>query len=104
MRSERGRKLREAFVPREPDELGAWCLLAADYSQIELRVMAHLSGDEHMRRAFEEGQDIHAATAMRVFGVLPEMITREHAQPGQGGQLRPALRDGARSASRARPA
>ena len=77
VRSARGRKLREAFVPREPDERGEWVLLAADYSQIELRVMAHLSGDEHMRRAFEEDQDIHAATAQRVFGVLPELITRE---------------------------
>ncbi len=77
VRSERGRRLREAFVPREPDALGEWCLFAADYSQIELRVMAHLSGDEHMRRAFEEGQDIHAATATRIFGVMPELITRE---------------------------
>ena len=77
VRSERGRRLREAFLPHEPDASGEWCLLAADYSQIELRVMAHLSGDEHMRRAFEEGQDIHAATAMRIFGVMPELITRE---------------------------
>ena len=77
VRTERGRRLREAFVPREPDERGPWVLLSADYSQIELRVMAHLSGDEHMRRAFEEDRDVHAATAMRVFGVLPEMITRE---------------------------
>ena len=77
VRSERGRKLREAFVPREPDAKGPWVLLSADYSQIELRVMAHLSGDEHMRRAFEEGQDVHEATAMRVFGALPGMVTRE---------------------------
>jgi DNA polymerase-1 len=77
VRSERGRKLREAFVPRTPDAAGPWVLLAADYSQIELRVMAHLSGDEHMRQAFHDNRDIHAATAMRVFGVLPEMITRE---------------------------
>jgi DNA polymerase-1 len=77
VRSERGRRLREAFVPREPDAAGPWVLMAADYSQIELRVMAHLSGDEHMRRAFEEGQDVHAATATRIFGVMPELITRE---------------------------
>jgi len=77
VRSERGRKLRKAFVPREPDEHGKWLLLAADYSQIELRVMAHLSGDEHMRQAFHEDRDVHAATAMRVFGVLPDKITRE---------------------------
>ena len=77
VRTPRGRRLREAFVPREPDANGEWCLLAADYSQIELRVMAHLSADEHMRRAFEEGGDIHAATAIRIFGVMPELITRE---------------------------
>ncbi|HED66812.1 MAG TPA: DNA polymerase I [Planctomycetes bacterium] len=77
VRSERGRELRKAFVPREADEHGTWCLLAADYSQIELRVMAHLSGDEAMRRAFEEGADIHAATAARIFDVHPDLITRE---------------------------
>ena len=77
VRTERGRQLRAAFVPRAPDEHGEWCLLAADYSQIELRVMAHLSGDVHMREAFERGEDIHAATAMRVFDVMPELITRE---------------------------
>ncbi len=81
VRGLRGRRLREAFVPREPDAQGRWLLLAADYNQIELRVMAHLSGDEHMRRAFVEGQDVHAATAMRLFGVLPALITRE--QRGQ---------------------
>jgi DNA polymerase-1 len=77
VRSERGRKLREAFVAREPDELGDWVLLAADYSQIELRVLAHLSEDESLVRAFEEDQDIHAATASRVFGVFPEAVTRQ---------------------------
>jgi len=77
VRSERGRKLREAFIPREADEHGEWCLLAADYSQIELRILAHLSGDEHLKRAFEEGHDIHAATASRIFDVMPQMITRE---------------------------
>jgi len=77
VRSERGRRLRQAFVPRLPDEHGEWLLFAADYSQIELRVMAHMSGDEHMIQAFLDGQDIHAATAARVFGVMPELITRE---------------------------
>ena len=77
VRSERGRKLREAFIPREADDHGEWCLLAADYSQIELRILAHLSGDEHLKRAFEEGHDIHAATASRIFDVMPQMITRE---------------------------
>ncbi len=77
VRTERGREIRKAFVPRASDESGDWVLLAADYSQIELRVMAHLTGDEHMCRAFEEGQDIHAATAMRIFGVERDAITRE---------------------------
>jgi DNA polymerase-1 len=77
VRSERGKALRAAFVPRLPDESGEWLLVSADYSQIELRVMAHLSGDEHMRRTFEEGKDVHAATAARVFGVMPELVTRE---------------------------
>jgi DNA polymerase-1 len=77
VRTERGKKLRAAFVPRLPDAHGEWLLVSADYSQIELRVMAHLSGDEHMRRTFEEGKDVHAATAARVFGVMPELVTRE---------------------------
>jgi DNA polymerase-1 len=77
VRTARGRRLREAFVPRAPDAHGPWLLLAADYNQIELRVMAHLSGDPHLVRAFHEGEDVHAATAMRLFGVLPGLITRE---------------------------
>ena len=77
VRSARGKKLRAAFVPRAPDSGGEWLLLSADYSQIELRVMAHLSGDEHMRATFERGQDVHAATAARVFNVMPELVTRE---------------------------
>ncbi|MCZ6596942.1 MAG: DNA polymerase I [Planctomycetota bacterium] len=77
VRSERGRQLREAFVPREADDASEWVLLSADYNQIELRVMAHLSGDEQLRQAFEEGRDIHAATAAAIFGVEPEGITRQ---------------------------
>ena len=78
VRTERGRQLRKAFVPREPGEDGGeWVLLAADYSQIELRVMAHLSGDENLRQAFVDGQDIHAATASRIFDVMPELVTRD---------------------------
>jgi DNA polymerase-1 len=77
IRTERGKQLRAAFVPRLSDAHGEWLLISADYSQIELRVMAHLSGDEHMRRTFEEGKDVHAATAARVFGVMPELVTRE---------------------------
>ncbi|MEL6903948.1 MAG: DNA polymerase I, partial [Planctomycetota bacterium] len=76
VRTERGRKLREAFVPREPDEHGEWVLLAADYSQVELRVLAHLSGDEKLAEAFREGRDIHASTASVVFGVAEDEVDR----------------------------
>ena len=77
VRTERGRKLREAFVPREPDERGEWVLLAADYSQVELRIMAHFSGDPQLKRAFEEGRDVHASTASIVFDVAEADVTRE---------------------------
>jgi DNA polymerase-1 len=66
-RGELGRQIRRAFIPGSPDEL----LLVADYSQIELRILAHLSGDEGLRAAFESGTDIHTATSARVFE-LPE--------------------------------
>lgn len=65
IRLEEGRKIRKAFVPREAD----WLIYSSDYSQIELRVLAHISDDEHLKEAFLEGQDIHASTAMRVFGL-----------------------------------
>lgn len=65
IRLEEGRKIRQAFVPSEE----GWQLLAADYSQIELRVLAHISEDEKLVAAFQEGADIHTATAMNVFGV-----------------------------------
>ncbi|MFT5688142.1 MAG: DNA polymerase-1, partial [Planctomycetota bacterium] len=78
VRTPRGRRIRESFVPREADAAGEWVLLAADYSQIELRVMAHLAKDKQMREAFEQGQDIHAATAMHIFGLSdPEKVTRD---------------------------
>ena len=64
VRRPEGRRIRRAFVAEE-----GCCLLAADYSQIELRIMAHLSGDEGLRRAFESGEDVHRATAAEVFGV-----------------------------------
>jgi len=66
-RTELGRQIRRAFVPGQPDQL----LLVADYSQIELRILAHLAEDEGLRSAFESGADIHAATAAKVYG-LPE--------------------------------
>jgi DNA polymerase-1 len=77
IRTERGRALRKAFVPRVPDELGRWVLLSADYSQVELRILAHLCGDPGLVTAFATGQDIHAATAATIFGVMPELVTRE---------------------------
>lgn len=72
IRSEEGRRIRQAFIA-EP----GYRLLAADYSQIELRLMAHLSGDEGLRRAFAAGQDIHRATAAEVFATPPEAVSAE---------------------------
>jgi DNA polymerase-1 len=72
IRLEEGRKIREAFVPRDKN----WLIYSSDYSQIELRVLAHISNDEHLKAAFLEGQDIHSSTAMRVFGInSPEEVT-----------------------------
>jgi DNA polymerase-1 len=77
IRTERGRALRKAFVPRLPDSHGEWVLLSADYSQVELRVMAHLSSDPFLCKAFERGEDIHTSTAAKIFQVMPELVTRE---------------------------
>ncbi len=73
IRTERGREVRKAFIPRNDNHL----ILAADYSQIELRLIAELSKDESMMDAFIKGEDIHAATAAKVFGVPLEEVTRE---------------------------
>lgn len=73
IRSARGREIRKAFIPRSKDFL----LMAADYSQIELRIIAALSNDENMIEAFRSGQDIHAATAAKVFHVPIEEVTRD---------------------------
>jgi len=73
IRLEEGRRIRKVFVP---SQTGHW-LLTADYSQIELRVLAHISGDENFIRAFREGEDIHTHTASEVFGVPDEEVTRE---------------------------
>jgi len=70
IRLEEGRRIRKAFVPSEP----GWTILAADYSQIELRVLAHISGDEKLKEAFIENMDIHTKTAMDVFGVRAEDV------------------------------
>ncbi len=73
IRTERGRLIRKAFIPKNKD----YILLAADYSQIELRLIAEMSGDEEMKSSFLRGEDIHKATAARVFGVPLEEVTRE---------------------------
>jgi DNA polymerase-1 len=73
IRTEEGRRIRQGFVVGA----GYECLLTADYSQIELRIMAHLSGDEALAAAFGSGHDFHAATAGRVFAVAPEAVTPE---------------------------
>ena len=70
IRTEEGRRIRQAFVARP-----GCVLLAADYSQIELRIMAHLSSDEGLLHAFATGADVHRATAAEVFGVAPEQVT-----------------------------
>jgi len=72
IRGEEGRKIRAAFVPGD-----GYRFLAADYSQVELRVMAHLAQDEVLMRAFRKGEDIHSRTASEIFRVLPGMVTSE---------------------------
>lgn len=78
IRSEEGRKIREAFIPNEGN-----ILISADYSQIELRILAHLSADETLVRAFAEDKDIHAATAAGIFGVPEENVTKEQRSVGK---------------------
>ena len=74
VRTEEGKEIRQAFLPRE-----GWILLDADYSQIELRLMAHFSGDPALIDAFRNGEDIHARTASEIFDVPPEWVTPEEA-------------------------
>ncbi|MBN1132197.1 MAG: DNA polymerase I [Bacteroidales bacterium] len=73
IREERGREIRKAFIPSEPSHI----FLSADYSQIELRLMAHLSDDRNMIEAFIDEEDIHTATAAKIHGISPEEVTRE---------------------------
>ncbi|SCY38957.1 DNA polymerase I [Nonlabens sp. Hel1_33_55] len=73
IRTERGRQVRKAFIPRDAN----YTLLAADYSQIELRIIAALSEEDNMMEAFKSGEDIHSSTAARVFDVELEDVTRE---------------------------
>lgn len=73
IRDERGREIRKAFIPGGEDRI----ILSADYSQIELRIMAHISEDANMIEAFANNMDIHTATASKIYGVSPEEVTRE---------------------------
>jgi DNA polymerase I len=71
IRTEEGREVRRAFISRGED----WVLLSADYSQIELRILAHMSGDAGLVDAFNRGEDIHTRTISLVYGIIPEMVT-----------------------------
>jgi DNA polymerase I len=74
IRSELGRQIRQAFVPEKRE---GWSLLSADYSQIELRLLAHFSEDPYLIKAFQQGEDIHSATAALVFGLPIEKVSKE---------------------------
>ena len=73
IRTERGKEIRKAFIPGTPEGV----IVSADYSQIELRIMAHLSCDEHMVKAFRDGVDVHAATAAKIYRIPLSEVTRE---------------------------
>ena len=73
IRTEEGREIRKAFVPGEP----GWVMMSADYSQIELRLMAHLCGDAHLVEAFRNGLDVHAATAAKIFRIPIAEVTAD---------------------------
>jgi DNA polymerase-1 len=70
IRSATGRRIREAFIPSDKDGV----LISADYSQVELRILAHMSGDEALANAFKAGLDIHRDTAARIFGLAPDAV------------------------------
>ena len=73
IRTELGREIRRAFIPRRD----GWVIMSADYSQIELRIVAHLAGDPELQQAFRDGADVHARTAALVFAVPPEQVNPE---------------------------
>jgi len=73
IRTEKGKEIRKAFVPKDADHL----LISADYSQIELRIVAAISGDQNMADAFKQNKDIHTATAAKVYGVAENAVTKE---------------------------
>src|SRR5438477_13112228 len=75
VRDDLGRKIRGAFIPEE-----GWWFVSADYSQVELRILAHLSGDERLAEAFSAGEDIHRRTAAAVLGLPMDAVTRQHRE------------------------
>ncbi len=93
IRSELGRRIRSCFVA-EP----GYRLISADYSQVELRILAHVAGEDVLKEIFARDEDVHAATAAEVLKLAPEEIGPGRAVTGEGGQLRDRLR-----AERARP-
>jgi DNA polymerase-1 len=74
IRTELGREIRKAFIPGQKD----WVILSADYSQIELRIMAHISGDQKLIESFQKGEDVHRRTAAEIFGLSQDEVTKEH--------------------------
>lgn len=88
VRMELGRAIRRVFVPED-----GYVFVDADYSQIELRILAHMSGDERLIRAYRDAQDIHAITASEVFHTPLDEVTSLQRQQCQGGKLWDCLRD-----------
>ena len=87
VRTAEGRRIREAFIAPPGHKI-----VSADYSQIELRIMAHISGDESLLRAFAQGEDMHRATAAEIFSVTPLEVSSDQRRVREGHQLRPDLR------------
>ncbi len=83
VRTEMGREIRKVFIPSQPGNI----FLSADYSQIELRLIAHFSGDEHFISAFKNGEDIHRATAAKIFGVSLEEVTADQRRKAKSANF-----------------
>ena len=83
IRTEMGREIRKVFIPSKPDNY----FLSADYSQIELRLIAHFSGDEHFVKAFQDGEDIHRATAAKIYGVSLDEVTSDQRRKAKSANF-----------------